>query len=148
MQRNFCLILVAGVMLGCTSINVTPLDPDAGISRLCIEKNDRVDVPGFLEIVRAGFERHGIRSSVFSGSRPADCPAVLTYTALRSWDLATYMSHAELWVRDDQDVLIASAEYHLVGGGGFALTKFASTKSKMRAVFDELLKDYPRPEAK
>lgn len=49
-----------------------------------------------------------------------------------------YLSHAELQLhRAGQQV--ASAEYHLRGKGGFSLTKWAGTKSKMDPVIDELL---------
>ena len=85
------------------------------------------------------FARHGISTQVISDSRT--CEYVLTYTALRSWDLTVYLSHAELHLfRNGRQ--IASAEYHLNGKGGLALTKFKSTESKMDGVMDQLLAGY------
>jgi len=141
-QSQFGAIIAATLVLGCTSITVTPLDPASGVTEICIEKNPRVDVPAFLEILRSGFDRYGIATRVFVAEAPSDCQAILTYTALRSWDLSTYMSRAELWIRDDHGKLLAEAEYHLRGKGGFSLTKWESPRRKLRPVFEELLKGY------
>jgi hypothetical protein len=49
-----------------------------------------------------------------------------------------YLSHAELrLLRAGTE--IASAEYHLRAKGGFSVTKWAGTRSKMDPVIDELL---------
>jgi len=37
------------------------------------------------------------------------------------------------------------AEYHLRGGGGYALTKYEGTGTKMKPVMDQLLAEYPAP---
>jgi hypothetical protein len=62
----------------------------------------------------------------------------LSYTARRSWDFAPYLAQAELWLRQDGKQ-VGYAEYHLVGGGGFSLTKWQGTKTKMDPVIDQLL---------
>ena len=126
---------------GCTSMTVRPVDPAAKVKHVCIENNPKVMVGDFLPVVRDGFTRHGISTEVYSAQRPPECEYVLKYTALRSWDLAPYLSKAELHLERD-GVEIASAEYHLKGKGGFALTKFQGTKTKMDPVVDELLKGY------
>ncbi len=52
-----------------------------------------------------------------------------------------YLSHAELHLlRNGRQ--IASAEYHLNGKGGLALTKFKGMNSKMDPVIDQLLAGY------
>ena len=129
-------------LVGCTSVQVKPLDSSLAISKVCIEKNEKVIVPQFLEILKSGFDRHGISTEIFHGKAPDECEIVCTYTALRSWDFTPYLSHAELWLRDQNGKLIAYAEYHLKGGGGFALNKWASAKSKINPVIDELLVGY------
>lgn len=60
------------------------------------------------------------------------------YAALRTWDLAPYLSHAELTLYQD-DHVIGEAKYHLRGGGGLSLAKWASAATKMNPVVDKLL---------
>jgi len=88
--------------------------------------------------VRDGFDRHGIATKVVSKPAPKECEYVLTYTAFKTWDIATYLHHAELRLERGGRV-IGSAEYHLVGKGGLSLAKWESTKTKMDPVIDELL---------
>lgn len=131
------LLLVAA----CTSVRVRPVDSAAGVKHVCIENNPKVIVSDFVPVVRDGFSRHGISTEMFSEQAPAGCEFVLTYTALRSWDVAPYLSHAELHLlRKGEEV--ASAEYHLKGKGGYSPKKWQSTKTKMDPVIDELLKAY------
>lgn len=142
-QFSLSLIFIASVLVGCTSTKVTPLT--AKLSKdVCIEKNEKVIVQNFIEILRNGFEEHGFRTSVYSGATPASCTTILTYTATRKWDLAPYMTDAELWLRDNNGNRIGYAQYHLNGGGGLALNKWASPESKMKPVIEELLAAYPR----
>ena len=129
-------------LTACTSVQVKPLDSSLVVSKVCIEENEKVIVPQFLEIVRSGFDRHGIASEVFPSKPPASCGVVLTYTALRKWDFVPFLSHAELWLRDQNGKQVGYAEYHLTGGGGFDFSKWASTESKMNPVIDQLLSGY------
>ena len=128
-------------LTGCTSVQVRPLDSSLAVSKICIEENEKVIVPHFLEIIRSGFDRHQIASDVFL-KPPVSCGVVLTYTALRKWDFVPFLSHAELWLRDKDGKQVGYAEYHLTGGGGFDFSKWASTESKMNPVIDELLAGY------
>lgn len=131
------------ILSGCTSVNVTQLKADSGITHVCIQENPKVIVPGFLEIIRNGFDDHGLTTEVFHGSKvPVQCEAILNYTALQSWDMAVYLSHAELSLRDPKGKRLGYAEYHLVGKGGLSLMKWASPKSKMQPVIDELLSEF------
>jgi hypothetical protein len=128
-----CLLLTA-----CTSVTVKRPDPALSIKAVCIQENPKVWVRDFLPVLREGFDRHGINTNVYSGTKPEDCEYVLTYTALQSWDFAPYLSHAELWLEKNGQ-RVASAEYHLVGKGGLSLMKWQGTKTKMDPVIDELL---------
>lgn len=133
------LALFAVVALaGCTTVEVRPIPNDAKIAKVCIEENPKVLVGDFVTVLSDGLARHGIGSEVYKGSRPAQCEYRLWYTATRNWDLSPYLSHAELRL-DRNGQIIASATYHLTGGGGFDLTKWAGTKSKMDPVIDELV---------
>ena len=138
------LLIVAAASIvgaGCTSVTVKPADPSLGINYVCIEDNPRVIVSDFVSVLRDGFDRHGIATEVSSGDRIRQCEFILKYTALQSWDMAKYLSHAELRL-ENNGRQVASAEYHLKGKGGFSLNKWANTKAKMDPVIDELLAGY------
>ena len=92
-------------------------------------------------MLQDGFDRHGITTEVVFGDATQRCEYVLYYTALRSWDFSPYLSHAELRLRRNRQ-LIASADYHLRGKGGLSVTKWAGTESKIGPVVDELLAGY------
>ena len=136
------LPLLAFLLVGCTAVNVEPLAP--GIRTVHIRDNPKVTVPGFVEVMRDGFYRHGIAVQ----SLPADGAAgdlyVVDYTARRTWDLATYLSEAEITITHRGD-RVGYAQYYLRGKGGLALTKFAGVESKITPVMDELLARYARP---
>lgn len=110
-------------------------------SCVCIEENPKVIVRDFLSVVKKGFNRHGITTEVYENSKPDYCAYHLTYTALKQWDFSTYLTYAELWLYRGKSN-IAFAEYHLNGGGGFALNKWASVESKMEPVINELLSGF------
>ncbi|WP_137937613.1 Sbal_3080 family lipoprotein [Chitinivorax sp. B] len=139
--RNISAITLFIVLVGCTSIQVQPIDRSINLKHVCIEENPKVIVADFVTVIRDGFDRHGISTEVFSGSTPDRCEYVLTYTALQSWDFSTYLSYAELRL-ESKGRKIASAEYRLRGKGGLSMMKWQGTKTKMDPVIDELLKAY------
>ena len=141
MLRTTCLLLLIITLAACTTVQVQPLKKDLVLNNVCIQKNEKVIVEDFLPVVLEGFERHGLSSTVYNLQKPENCDAVLTYTALQSWDITLYLSHAELDLYKN-DVKVANATYHLNGKGGFDMTKWKSVKSKMDPVIDELLKEY------
>jgi hypothetical protein len=132
-------ILCAVLLSACTSVTVRPVDPSLNMRLVCIQENPKVQVSDFVQVVRDGFDRHGIATEVFAGQRSEKCEYTLTYTALRSWDFTPYLSHAELRI-EKNGRQVAYAEYHLIGKGGLSLTKWASTKEKIDPVIDALLK--------
>ena len=136
------LVFISLFVSACTSVQVKPLDKKHSITHICIKNNPRVKVTSFLSVIRNGFDDHGISSTMFDGAAPDDCQYILTYTALRSWDISTYLSHAELRLEDREGKRLAYAKYHLKGKGGLSLMKWASVESKMKPVIDELLCDY------
>jgi len=138
---NLSVIFVAIMMAACTTTKITPLQSKL-VKSVCIEENEKVVVQNFIGIVRNGFEDHGFRTSVYHGVMPESCNTILTYTATRKWDLKPYMTDAELWLRDRDGNRLGYAQYHLKGGGGLALNKWASPESKMKPVIDELLLAY------
>jgi hypothetical protein len=128
-------------LAGCTSVQVSSVDSKANLKDVCIVKNQEVTVRDFVAVLKDGFARHGIQTSLIAKGQERSCETVLTYSALKSWDLKPYLSVAELhlWRNGAQ---IGSAEYHLKGRGGFDLGKFAGTRAKMDPVIDQLLQAY------
>lgn len=124
--------------MGCTAISVKPVPSDEKVSHVCIKENPKVIVSGFSEALEENFAANLVTTEFFSGRRPANCEYVLEYTALQSWDLATYMTYAELKLYKDNR-RIGYAEYRLRGKGGFSLLKWRGPKSKLKPVIEQLL---------
>lgn len=140
-SRPALMTLAVILVAGCTSIQVTPVPRMDVPPQVCIEENPKVIVEDFLPVVRDGFSRHGILTEVVSAPAPERCEYVLTYTALQSWDFATYLSVAQLTLAR-RGQTIATADYHLIGKGGFSLMKWQGTKTKMDPVLEQLLQNY------
>lgn len=139
-SRRVAITIAATLFVApaCTSIRVHPIQPGLKITEVCIEENPRVIVEDFLTVVREGFDRHGIVTKVVTRPAPSECEFVLTYTAFKTWDFATYLHHAELRL-ESHGRLVGSAEYHLAGKGGLSLMKWQSTRTKIDPVVDQLL---------
>lgn len=136
------ILLIALCTTACTTIQVTPLEPSLAISKVCIEVNSKVIVGDFLPVITSGFKRHGISTEIYSSVPDDECEVILTYTALQSWDLTPFLSHAELWLNDRSGNQIAYAKFHLEAKGGFDFSKWDSTEEKMNPVIDQLLAGY------
>lgn len=126
---TICLALSA-----CTAVSVDPVSSTTALDIICIVDNPKVAVKDFVSVVETRFAHHGVTTKLVS-SRD-DCPITLDYTAERSWDLKPFLNYALLTLRDN-GTTIGKAEYR--HKGGFALTKFAGTATKMNPVIDELL---------
>ena len=99
MFLRLCLLLTLIVLSSaCTTIRVEPLQ--APLASLCIEENPDVQVDDFLGTLQRGFARHGIDTRLYKQIPASGCPQVLSYTARRSWSVVTYLSLAELRIRD------------------------------------------------
>ncbi len=133
------LFVVLGA--GCTAIDVKQVDASYKIDHVCIENNPKVIVADFVSTVEDVFHDHSITTEIYNGIIPEHCQYKMSYTALRSWDVTPYLSHAELRLFKGMQ-RIGYAEYHLKGGGGLALNKWASVKSKMTPVVNQLLAQY------
>jgi len=138
MQKALVLICLLVLITGCTAINVRPVDSSLQITSICIEENPKVIVEDFLSVVRDRIEYHGIETAVLISPDPDECEYIMTYTAFKTWDVVSYLHHAELRLERNGRT-IGKAEYHLKGQGGFSLMKWQSTKTKMDPVVDELL---------
>jgi len=140
-MKKFLVLVIALLISACTQVQVRQVDPSHQMHHVCIEHNPKVIVAEFLPAVQNGFQRHGITTEVYNGVKPAHCEYHLTYTALKTWDMAMYLHHAELWLYQGVNQ-IGYAEYHLEGKGGLDLSKWASVEEKMDPVIDQLLSGY------
>lgn len=74
----------------------TPAPGIADASSICIVKNDSTR-PGFLQALESWFQKESIRYKVLpSNATIADHEWVITYFGAWSWDLAIFLSHAEI----------------------------------------------------
>ena len=131
----FMLVLSSG----CSTKVVNVVDNIHTLSHVCIQNNPKVIVTEFVPVIENVFNDWGISTEVYNGNTlPNDCLVDMKYTALRSWDITPYLSHAEITLYKERQK-IGYAEYHLTGGGGFDLSKWASVESKMKPIIEELL---------
>ena len=135
------LAIILSITVGCTSIDVIPIPAEEQLKEVSIKENPKVTVDDFLPVIIKAFNEHGIKTHTFKSNQEAPTPYILSYTALRSWDFVTYLSHAELELEKNGRT-VGSAVYHLIGKGGLSLMKWQSVETKMTPVFDELLKNY------
>lgn len=140
------LLLFFPLLSGCgTTISVGKIDPQKyNIREVCIEQNPKVIVANFETILAEGFQRNGIGAKVYK-TVPPSCEYTLTYTATQKWDFVMVLNdvHLDLYRRDELiSVLVRDAPSGIAGGGGLALTKWGSAKSKMDPLMDEWLHDF------
>lgn len=142
--KKIIVLIFAGLLFcGCTVLNVNPVNSNAELNRVAIIKNPDVRVSDFTTVLRKEFEKHGISAEIYQGKSGVPQPdCVVTYTALRSWDIVPYMTYAEITLRKDGKQ-IGYAEFRLKGNGGLALNKWRGTKAKIGPLMDELLENYP-----
>lgn len=141
-MRKLPLIGILAWLSACTAAQVTPLDDELQVEHVCIQRNAAVIRGDLLPTIIKGFDRHGISTEVFEGSRPADCEFIVTYTGTQTWDLAMVLKDAEVWIHKEREQ-VAYGQYHLKGGGGFSLTKWQGAEKKILPVMDALLEEYP-----
>ena len=135
---KLALVLMVLVLPSCTAISVRPVESPSPMTHVCIQNTPKVLVEDFVPVLRDGLSRHGISSEEFSGDAPPQCEFILTCTARRSWDLASYLSHAEIRI-DREGLQIGYGEFHLRGKGGYSFFKYQGTKKKIDRVIDRLL---------
>lgn len=138
-------ILILGLLISlsaCTSIQVNNTQgfQTKNIKHICIIKNAKVTIGDFENMIVRSLARYSIRAEVYpEQSKPLFCDVTMTYTALRSWDMAAYLSSAK-FVLYQNNQQVSEATFHLKGKGGLALNKWRSTETKVNELVDELLK--------
>jgi hypothetical protein len=137
-MKKIVFMLIAGAFLSSCAIsqNVEQAHiPNA--AKLCVIENDRVR-EGFLPELLGVLDEKGI-GYVVTGKHAASngCEWTLTYTARWSWDLAIYMSYAEIKVFRN-GILDGKAIYDSTSGA-FNLGKFIDSEPKIRELVEELM---------
>jgi len=161
MKKLFVGILIVMVMIGftisCTAIKVKPVPIELKVETICVQKNPKVKHTSFLPDLKKEFSYYGIKLRSFNMAQKAfideqqhypkevkeQCDYIMTYVANWTWDMAMYCWRIELHLYNKDNVEIADALFELVGKGGFALTKFDSTKSKIRKLLIKFMVNYP-----
>lgn len=138
-MRIKLLILLSTVVISACSItqNIQSVEITKG-SELCIVENLSVR-KGFLEEFKSVLSSKGIAYQVVSESSvPTSCEWTSTYIANWTWDLALYMSYAEIKVFHNGN-LEGVAKYDSTRGGA-NLSKFIDAETKIQELVNELMK--------
>jgi len=134
------LMWLAG-LCGCTITQTAQpvlLSGEENNGQICVIENPRV-FQGFLPAYRSALESRGFSVTVLKPASPVtSCALTSTYTALRSWDFVTYMSHAVIAVY--RDGATAGGARYDAPKAGFALTFriYESTESKVATMVAQL----------
>jgi len=129
-------LLSAAVLSGC-AIRQQVQPAPADLREICIVENSGVRA-GFVDSLRRTLTERGYRVRMLPSTARLDtCPVTATYSARWNWDLALYMSYAEIRIyRDLQQV--GSAVYDATRGSG-NLNKFIDAETKIRELVQQLL---------
>jgi hypothetical protein len=136
-MKTFFAVGVLAALSGCAiKQDVRPVVGMQAGQEVCVVQNPAVR-DTFLSELEGSLQRRGFQTKrVEPNSDLAVCPLTVIYTARWSWDLAMYMSFAELKVfREGR--LEGSARYDSTGGGG-NFGKFISAEKKVNELVGEL----------
>lgn len=133
-------IIVIAFSLGGCAIHQT-VQPLAapGVTQVCIVENPSVR-PGFLEAYKRTLSSKGYQvKQLASGASLVECPVTSTYVAKWTWDLALYMSYADITVYN-KGAPSGKATYN-AGRAGLNTSKFIDADKKITELVDQL---FPR----
>lgn len=141
-MKKILAIGVLGISItGCTSIQVKNSEgfqPQA-VKQICVINNPKVIIAGFNDSIVRSFARYNINARIYpETSKPTLCETTMDYTALRTWDVVTYMSYAKFTLMKEGRI-VSEAEFRLKGNGGLALNKWRSTDTKIDELVDQLI---------
>lgn len=136
MKRASALLMLIMVTAGCSiTQKVTPVGHLENKDICIIE--DRAVRSGFVEEYRKALAEKGYAIKMLpNGSSRDACEVTTTYLAKWSWDLAIYMSFAEIKVYRN-GALFGEAYYDSRSGGG-RLDKFVDGEAKVRELVNQL----------
>lgn len=145
--RTLTILIVFGcgmlLVCGCNSYKVTALPYDANLKGVVVVDNPKVRDGHFLPVLESAFAERGFRVRHGAAADAAGDEAVVTYSALRSWDIVPYLADADV-VISKNGVQKASGHYHHTGGSLSldVFTKWRGDEYKMADLYDQMLKNY------
>lgn len=137
LSKKIPALILMGALLSACAINkkIEPVT-QTGIESVCIKQNPAVAMDAFEPLLQRLIEEQGIKTSVYTGQKPANCRIGVEYTARWRWDLAMYLFYAQIRVFD-QSGQIGLAEYDAMMGGA-NLGKFGTTEEKIAPLVKQL----------
>lgn len=144
-MKRLSTILALWVCLlsgGCTSVEVQPVARSNNPIRVIyIQRNPVADdiAPDLESAIESGVQRHGIGTRVITGEPANDSDYSLSYTATNGWDLKPFMKTAELRLKRGASQ-VGYARYE--NTGGLNTSKYASARTKLDPLIDQLLSGY------
>lgn len=138
---RFSIFFVLVLFLsGCTiKQEITPVPLQAlGDKKVCIQLEPNTK-EGFLQAYKSELELNGYDVTVYKDSvEPQGCDVTSTYIAKWSWDMAIYMSYADIQVFKDKERV--GRAYYDATGGSANMKKFVKGDAKVRELVRLLYK--------
>lgn len=131
------------LVCGCNSYKVTALPYDANLKGVVVVDNPKVRDGHFVPVLEKAFGERGFRVRHGAAADAAGDEAVVTYSALRSWDIVPYLTDADVFISKD-GVRKASGHYHH-NGRNWSLdvfTKWRGDGYKMAELYERLLSNF------
>lgn len=136
-RKVIALLGVFSVLAGCSIQQTVEPARVSTDSEICIIENPDVR-EGFLKEFKSTLETMGVNYRVLpKGSSHSACEWTATYLARWSWDLALYMSYAEINVFRN-GAPEGKALYDSTGGSA-TMGKFIDAETKIRELVNQLL---------
>ncbi|WP_010322057.1 Sbal_3080 family lipoprotein [Marinobacterium stanieri] len=136
-KKTAAIAVLAAVVTGCSiQQNVDTAHIEKGTT-LCVIENMDVRL-GFLSAFKTALQTKGVQYRLVNAAAiPANCQWTASYTARWSWDLALYMSYAEIQIHKD-GTLQGKALYDSTRGGA-NMGKFIDAETKVNELVEALL---------
>jgi hypothetical protein len=138
MIRGLALVLAAAVLSAAYTItkSVKPVTNEQ-ISLLRIRDNQDIQMDEFQQELMSQIKARGIPVQVYSGALPDKCSHRLQYSASWSFAASMYLSYLSIQVYRGSD-LVGSVLYDASNQAYFRFDKLGPTRSKLKALLDEL----------
>jgi hypothetical protein len=150
-QRIFLMLIL--FLQGCTiSQHVIPVDSTKEISKIYLQKNDKVLMEEFHPELLKQLNELGFETESYSTDLPKETTYYMTYTANWMWDMAMYLYYFKATVYEQSreagfSKLLGEAEYDARMGGG-NMNKFGHTSDKIKPLLQELFAKVKRKSSK
>lgn len=152
-NKVLILLLLSAGLGGCSATQDITQLRDPAVNKVCIVKHEAVK-EGVLVALEEEFRANGLTPIVVDGiyeknhniwepkwylEQVKNCDALNFYVANWSWDLATYMSFANIWMTDAAGTTkLAQATYDATRVPG--PSKFIDADSKIKELVSQMLK--------